>query len=379
MTAGHLRRVIRQLGLIQIDSVNVLLPAHYQVPFSRLGPYRRSLLDDLVYRRREFAEQWAHEASIVPVDAVPLLRRRYESHDRRQRALAAFMAKHTEYAVRVLDHVRTRGPITASELPEPNGERGKRGDWWGWTLAKATLEGHFASGALAIAGRRTAGFARLYDLAERVLPDEHHRREVSREEAMRELLRRAARALGVATAQDLADYYRTPIRLSREHIAELVASGELRAVRVEGWTVPAYLDPEARVPRKIDAAALISPFDPVVWCRPRALRLFDFDYRIEVYVPRPQRRWGYYVLPFLLGDTLVARVDLKADRAAGRLDVLSAHVERDAEPAAVAPALAAELRTMANWLGLETIRVARRGKLARQLAAEVMARRRSAR
>ncbi|HJU64757.1 MAG TPA: crosslink repair DNA glycosylase YcaQ family protein [Gemmatimonadaceae bacterium] len=375
MTAQHLRRTIRQLGLIQIDSVNVLLPAHYQVPFSRLGPYRRSLLDDLVYRRREFTEQWAHEASIVSVDAVPLLRRRYETHDRRLRALAAFMQKHADYAGRVLDDIRSRGPITASDLPEPNGERGRRGDWWGWTIAKATLEGHFASGTLAIAQRRVAGFARVYDLAERVVPDEHRRREVSRDEALRELLRRAARSLGVATAHDLADYYRIPIRIARTHIAELVETGELTQLQVEGWRDAAYLHPQASCPKRIEAAALLSPFDPVVWFRPRVLRLFGFDYRIEVYVPRPQRRWGYYVLPFLLDDRLVARVDLKADRGSGKLQVQAAHIEPGVSPALVAPPLAAELGTMARWLELDSVAVVRRGNVARQLAAEVRARR----
>jgi len=369
VNARHLRRMIDTIGLIQIDSVNVLLPAHYQVPFSRLGPYDRALLDDLVYRRRELTEQWAHEACIIPTECWPLLRHRMTGDERRLRALSRFMQEHAEYATRVLDEVRARGPVAASEVLEPDGTRGRGGDWWGWTLAKATLEGHFAFGRLAVAGRRAAGFARTYDLAERVLPPQHYGRELPRAEAALELLRRAARATGVGTAADLADYYRTPIRETRLVLAELVDAGELRAVRVEGWREPAYLYAEARLPRRIDAAALLSPFDPVVWYRPRAERLFGFDYRIEIYVPKTQRRWGYYVLPFLLGDSLAARVDLKADRAGRRLVVAAAHLEPGGDADAVAHALAAELRLMAGWLGLDTVAVGRRGDLAWALAA----------
>jgi hypothetical protein len=371
VTERHLRRTIKQIGLLQIDSVSVLLPAHYQVPFSRLGAYDLRRLDDLIYRRREFTEQWAHEASIVPVESWPLLRHLMEPHERRMRALAAFMEREAEYVRRILDEIRARGPLTAAELPEPDGSRGRGGGWWGWTTAKAALEGHFARGALAIAHRRSAGFARAYDLAERVLPPQHHGRALPRAEAQRELLRLAARAVGVGTASDLTDYYRMPPRDARARIAELVAAGELREVRVEGWREAAYLHPRARLPRRIAASALLSPFDPVVWYRPRAARLFDFDYRIEIYVPKEKRRWGYYVLPFLLGERLVARVDLKADRATGRLLALAAHGEPHAAPDLVVPALTAELRTMADWLGLDEVAVSRRGDLARALAAAV--------
>jgi uncharacterized protein YcaQ len=371
VTAAHVRRVIRQVGLLQIDSVSVLLPAHYQVPFSRLGSYDRARLDALIYRDREFTEQWAHEASILPVEHWPLIRHHLGPHERRWGALAKFMEQNADYAQRVLEDVRARGPVVAGEIAEPDGTRGKGGGWWGWTQAKIALEGHFARGTIAIAERRAAGFARAYDLAERVVPNEHHSRRLSREEAQRELVRLAARANGVATARDLADYYRMAPREARQRMAELVAAGELREVRVEGWREPAFLYPGARVPRRIDAAALLSPFDPVIWFRPRAERLFGFDYRIEIYVPREKRKYGYYVLPFLLGDRLVGRVDLKADRAAGSLLVLGAFVEHHAEPGEVAPALARELRTMADWLGLDDVSVARRGTLARALAAAV--------
>lgn len=371
VNAGHLRRLMRQIGLIQIDSVNVLLPAHYQVPFSRLGAYDRAVLDDLIYRKRELTEQWAHEASILPVEHWPLIRFHLGPHERRWRALAKFMDEHAEYATRVLDEVRSRGPVVAGEIDEPDGTRARGGGWWGWTMAKATLEGHFSRGTIAIAERRTAGFARAYDLAERVVPNEHRGRTLTREEAQRELIRLAARATGVATASDLADYYRMAPREARQRVAELTAAGELREVRVEGWREPAFLHPDARAPRTIQAAALLSPFDPVVWCRPRAERLFGFDYRIEIYVPREKRKYGYYVLPFLLGDRLVGRVDLKADRADGTLRVLGAYVEPHTKADTVAGPLAAELRTMASWLDLQDVSIARRGSLARPLAAEL--------
>ena len=223
-----------------------------------------------------------------------------------------------------------------------------------------------AAGCAALNRGKTA---RAYDLAERIVPSEHHMRTLSREDAQRELIRIAARATGIATAADLADYYRMAPREARQRVVELASAGELRQVRVEGWREPAFLAPDARVPRAIGASALLSPFDPVIWYRPRAERLFDFDFRIEMYVPREKRKYGYYVLPFLLGERIVGRADLKADRAAGCLRVLGSYVEEHASPDAVAPALAAELRAMAAWLGLDDVAVARRGPLARPLAA----------
>ena len=369
---AHVRRTVRQLGLLQLDYVNVLGPAHYQVLFSRLGPYDRGLLDELVYRRREFTEQWAHEASVLPMESWSLLRHRMETFRLRPHGFETFLEQHPDYASQVIEEIRARGPLAASDLAGPVGAaRRIPGAWFG-TVPRATLEAHFARGRLAVAGRRP-NFVREFDLAERIIPPEQHARRVRRDEAERELLRLAARAHGVGTASDLADYYRTPMREARPRLAELVERGDLRPVRVESWTDTAYLHIEASRPRRISAATLLSPFDPVIWNRPRVARLFGFDYRVEIFVPRAKRRWGYYVLPFLMGDRLVARIDLKADRPACRLRVLSAHLEPEEHPAKVARALATELRRLATWSRLETVVVGRRGNLARALAAAVRA------
>jgi len=369
VTGRHLARVIQRLGLIQLDFVNVLVPAHYQVLFSRLGPYRRDLLHDTVYRRGLFTEQWAHEASIVPMDAWPLLRHRRETHRVRPWGFERFLAGDPGYVRRVLAAVRRRGALTAADLPPPTGvARRLQGDAWVGTVPRATLEALFGRGTLAVADRRP-NFARVYDLAQRVIAPAQWGRREDREDAQRELLRRAARAQGVATATDLADYFRMSPREARPRIAELVEEGTFEEVRVAGWREPAYLTVGRRTPRAVAARALLSPFDPVIWHRPRAERLFSFDYRLEIYTPGQRRRWGYYVLPFLLGDRIVARVDLKADRTAGHLLVPAAYRERHADPGIIVPALTAELRTLARWLGLPEIAVGRRGDLARALAA----------
>src|SRR5262245_43420279 len=374
VNAGHIRGAIRRLGLVQIDYVNVLTPAHYQVLFSRLGSYKKSLFDDLVYRRREFTEQWAHERSILPVESWPLLRHRMETHRVRPWGFEKFLERQSSYVARALEEIRARGPLSAEDLPEPHDAPVRMSDKWGWgmNLKSQVLEAHFGFGRLAVV-ERLPNFARVYDLAERVIPAEHHGRKVEREEAQRELLRLAARSHGISTAGDLADYYRMRIGEARRRIVELVGAGELREARVEGWREPAYLHPDARIARRIEASALLSPFDPVVWNRTRAARLFGFDYRIEIFTPQEKRRWGYYVLPFLLGERLVARVDLKADRAARRLLTLAAYIEAGADPGAVAHALAAELWTMARWLGLDSVYVERRNGFARPLEAAVRA------
>ncbi|MFN7993365.1 MAG: crosslink repair DNA glycosylase YcaQ family protein [Bryobacteraceae bacterium] len=365
--ARDLASVIRRLGLIQIDYVNVLVPAHYQVPFSRLGPYDRSAFDDLVYRTRQFTEQWAHEASIVPVDTWPLLRHRMERHRPRPWGFEEFLDANPGYADWVLQEVRARGPLVANELQYGEIPAQRIPGAWYSSVSRATLETHFGRGILAVANRRP-DFARIYDLTERVLPAEHHGRQIGHEEAQRTLLGQAGKALGIATEDDLADYYRMPIKEARPRIVELVEEGILRPVKVEGWRAAAYLHCDAALPRSIVAASLLSPFDPVVWYRRRAARLFDFEYRIEIFVPQPQRRWGYYVLPFLLGDHLVARVDLKADRGAKRLLVPAAYIEDGFDAGYVAEALAKELRIMAGWLGLDSVSVGKRAGFGRVLA-----------
>ncbi|MGB5103323.1 MAG: crosslink repair DNA glycosylase YcaQ family protein [Steroidobacteraceae bacterium] len=354
-------RVARALGLLQIDSVNVLVRAHYLPLYSRLGPYAHELLDQSAYagRRRRLFEYWGHEASLIPVETQPLLRWRMERARRGVgvwRGVARFGREHPEACARVLDEVRARGPLGISDF---TGGRRRKGGWWGWSEGKVALEWLFWAGEVSTHSRRR--FERVYDLTERVLPRavvEAATPEPA--EAQRGLLGVASRALGIATERDLRDYFRLPVADAKARIRELVEAGELLPVAVEGWRQPAYLDPAARLARRVEARALLSPFDSLVWERDRTERLFDFHYRLEIYTPVHKRRHGYYVLPFLLGDRLVARVDLKADRARGALRVLRAHCEDGAVPAEVAGPLREELRLLADWLALERVATSRR-------------------
>lgn len=367
VTAREIAATIRRLGLVQIDCVNVVIPAHYQVLYSRLGPHPRELFDRVVWGSGAFTEQWAHEASIIPVETWPLLRHRMHLGRFRGWPMWRVSRAHPEYGAWVLEQVRERGPLAADHLPGPEGvDRRLPGAWVG-TVPRAILEAHFIEGSLAVTERR-GDFSRVFDVAERRIPGEHHARSVDRHEAERELLRIAARAHAVATAKDLADYFRMKVGEARPRIAELVEAGDVVPIEVEGWRETAYLHRKAAIPKGIGAAALLSPFDPVVWTRPRAARLFGFDYRVEIFVPPQKREHGFYVLPFLLGDRLAARVDLKTDRAARRLRVLGAWIEGWAKPEEVAPALAAELRTMAGWLGMDGVAAGRRGNLAAELS-----------
>ena len=370
--AAEVGATIRRLGLLQLDFVNVLVPAHHLVLFSRLGPHDRSLLDEVVYRRREFTEAWAHEASIVPVESFPLLHHRRASHRVRPYGFEAFLAREARYAARVLEQVRARGPLTAAELDEPRAMPPELRHAWFRSAARAVLEAHFGRGLLAVHERRP-NFQRAFDLVERLIPAEHLGPAPERAEAQRALLEIAARAHGLGTAADLADYHRMPVAEARPRLAELVERGALRQVEVEGWREAAFLHAGAGDPRPIEAAALLAPFDPVVWYRPRAARLFGFDSRFEIFVPPEERRWGKYVLPFLLGDALVARVDVEADRPRGRLSVGGAWAEPAMPPEAVAAPLAAELSTLAGWLGLAEVAVGRRGSLSRSLAVALRA------
>ena len=369
--AGHVKRAIDRLGLLQIDSVNVLTRAHYLPLFSRLGNYDSSHLDRIAWGRksqRGLFEFWAHEASLLPLGTHPLFRWRMQrardnAGDGKDK-LHRFRQEKARYIDEVLREIADRGPLAASELSNA-GER--RGAWWGWNDGKLAVEWLFFAGLVTTATRRGA-FERVYDLTERVLPAHIQSLPTpSAEEAQRELLRLSARALGIATEFDLRDYFRLGVAETKLRLAELVEAGDLLAVGVEGWKRPAYLDPAARQPRHVEARSLLAPFDPLIWERDRTHRIFDFFYRIGIYTPVAKRTHGYYVLPFLLGDRLVARVDLKADRADGRLLVHAAHLEPGQQALQVAGPLREELRLMADWLGLESVSLPRAGALAKAM------------
>jgi uncharacterized protein len=366
----QLRRTVDRLGVVQIDSVNVLSRSHYVPYFSRLGPYPRTTLDALSNQRHDLFEYWAHEASFLPVRLHPHLRWRMAAAEQHAWGnMVRLQRERPGYVAEVLDRVRQGGPLRAGQLVEPRPDR--PGSMWNWHAGKVALEWLFFTGALT-ARARTAGFERVYDLTERVLPSAVVQAPTpDRADAVRELVRTAARALGVATETDLRDYFRLPVADVPPAIAELVENGELVPVQVDGWSRPAWLDPAARRPRWIRARALLTPFDSLVWERPRVERLFDFRYRIEIYTPAAKRVHGYYVLPFLLGDRLVGRVDLKADRQAGVLRVQAAYAEAGVDTAEVAAGLAAELRLMADWMELEDVAVTGAGDLGPALAVAV--------
>ncbi|WP_162831651.1 winged helix-turn-helix domain-containing protein [Amycolatopsis thermalba] len=367
-TRRHLKRVLSRLQLIQLDSVNVAVRAHYAPLFARLGAYDPALIDDAAWthssrKPRMLVETWAHEASLIPVEDWPLLRsgakrpgwwRHYQRLADRSPSLVED----------VLAVVKELGPIGAGGIErELEGESTRRpGSWWERSEVKKICELLFGLGQLTTGTRR--GFERLYDLTERVVPAEILARRVSPEQGARELISRAATALGVATEPDLRDYYRLGPETSRQAVAGLVEEGVLEQVEVRGWRGPTYRLAGARMPRKVVGRALLCPFDPLIWERARTERLFGFRYRIEIYVPEPKRVYGYYVFPFLLDGELVARVDLKADREAGVLRVPGAFAEPGADVPRVAAELALELRLMASWLGLNGFVVGERGDLA---------------
>ncbi len=362
----QLRRVTDRLAVVQIDSVNVLSRSHYLPAFSRLGAYRRPVLDAFTARRSELFEYWAHEASYLPVRLHPHLRwRMAAAEEHAWGSMVRIQRERPGYVAEVLDRVREAGPTKASDLAEPRPDR--PGTMWNWHAGKVALEWLFYTGVLT-ARARTTSFERVYDLTERVLPAAVLQAPTPEPaDAVRELVRTAARALGVATERDLRDYFRLRPASARAAVAELADAGELLPVEVDGWGAPAWLDPAARRPRWIRARALLSPFDSLVWERPRVERIFGFRYRLEIYTPAEQRVHGYYVLPFLLGDRLVARVDLKADRRAGVLRAQATHAEAGIDRDEVAVALAAELRLMAAWLALDDVAVAEHGDLAADL------------
>jgi uncharacterized protein len=369
-TMRTLQRALERTGVLQVDSVNVLLRAHYVPLYSRMGPYDVDLLRRAAEQRpRRIVEYWAHVQAYMPVELWPVMQHRMEDY-RTKRGKWGFVAENDLLEKSLLSEIAERGAATARDAASwvGDGVPRQKDNWgWNWSETRRMLDYLYTSGQLAIAGRNSQ-FEIRYDLPERVIPPAVLAQPVpSRAEAARELVRRAARSHGVATVQDLRDYYRMGVADTATAVAELVEDGELVPVAVEGWKRPAYLHRDARLPRTVGARALLSPFDPVVWERARTEALFDFRYRIEIYVPAEKRVHGYYVLPFLLGDRIVARVDLKADRqfdgGAGRLVVKAAYAEPGAPPE-TPDELAAELRRLADWLGLASVTVEPRGDLA---------------
>jgi uncharacterized protein YcaQ len=383
---AHVRKLASRLHAIQIDSVNVLARAHYVPAFARLGPYPTASLDALAYRKRELFEYWGHAACLLPVALYPLVRYRMHAEETQE----YMRTERGAYTASVYAEVAERGPIAAGELSNP----GKRsGNWWGWGDGKAAIEYLYNAGLVAIAGRR--GFERLYDVAERVIP----RKALDApapppEESMKQLICLGAKACGVGTLGDITGYLyvdgwrdrlprephwewpkgvtnRRSKPIAKRLVSELVEEGRLLTAAVDVWKEPAYVLPGVRVPRAVEARALVTPFDSLVWERSRMERLFGMKYTIEIYTPEPKRVYGYYVFPFLLGDTLVARCDLKADRQRRVLMVQSAFLEPGQDARLVVAELADELRQMRSWLALDRIEVADRGDLAAKLRRSV--------
>ncbi|UVO11424.1 winged helix DNA-binding domain-containing protein [Mycobacterium sp. SVM_VP21] len=380
VTRAHLKRLISRIQVLQLDSVSVAVRAHYAPVFSRLGPYDRTVLDRAAWSHsarspRLLVEYWAHEAALMAVEDWPLLRWRMRQWPH-GRWGSAIVRANPQLVIDVTAAIGELGPSTAGEIEEhlastwsASGRAGK-GPWWNRSDTKWVAEALFASGELTTATR--VGFARHYDLVENVLPPQVLAVEVDDDEAIRELVRRAAGALGVATEADLRDYFRLSAAQVKPAIAKLVAAGELEPVAVDGWDAAAYLRAGQSIPRTDRGTALLCPFDPLIFFRPRVQRLFDFFYRIEIYTPAPKRQYGYYVWPFLLDGELVGRVDLKADRQQGALHVVGAFAEEGQSRERVAEALATELWSMASWLGLSQVRVGERGDLVAELRRRVL-------
>ncbi|MET8654749.1 winged helix-turn-helix domain-containing protein [Nocardia aurea] len=362
--------VLARTQVLQLDSVSAVVRAHYAPIFARIGAYDRALLDEAAWsdsarRPRQLVEYWAHEAALLPVEDWPLFRWRMAQYrNGRWGSARTVVERNPTLGKDILDVVADVGPSTASEverhleLDKPK----RKGSWWNLSDTKLICEQLFAAGELSVPKR--VGFARHYDLTERVVPPEIAAREIPEPDAVRELVLRAATAHGIGTESDLRDYYRLQRSQTLPAIAELVAEGELEPVEVAGWDKPAYLRAGAATPRRIEGAALLCPFDPLVFCRPRIERIFDFHYRIEIYTPEHKRVHGYYVFPFLLDGELVGRVDLRAERAKGRLLVPGAFAEPGHGTAETAAALRDSLREMADWLELDDIVFGERGDLA---------------
>jgi uncharacterized protein len=372
-TKRHLHRVIGRTGVLQLDSVNIVARPQYVVPFSRIGKYAQDLLDEVAYHDRAWFEYWGHAASLIPVERYPLFRPRMEAQREHLHAprssgkwdqrIHEYVKRERPYMDAVLAEIRDRGALSAGQLTDAG--KSRAGVMWGWSRGKQAIEMLFRTGE--VAALRRPSFERVYDLPERVIPHDLLSAPIpDSDDAERELVRLAMQSLGVATVRDIADYYRAKVAPTKRHAEELADAGVLKRVTVEGWTEPAYLSNGSRVPKTVDRPALVTPFDPMVWNRDRAIRLFGFAYNIEIYVPAPKRVYGYYVFPFINGDHFAGRVDLKADRKASTLRVLGAWREPHATPDDAA-ALKAHLRDFADFLGLEEVHVSRRGNLASAL------------
>lgn len=356
----HFRKVVDRVGLIQIDSVNYFSRAHFMPFFSRLGPYDRDQLDAWLWRSGEIFEYWGHEASLIPVGHHSLFRWQMD-RGANWNAMTRLQDEAPDFIDDVYAQVVERGPLQTRDL-EDTGTRPGR-EMWNWNTGKLALEILFIEGRVTTA-YRPSNFVRMYDLPERVIDTRHlEAPDISTEHAQAELLMAAAKSMGVATADDLGDYYRIRMPATRPLVAQLAEQGRLLEVEVEGWDKPAFLHPEATLPRSATGTALLSPFDNLVWYRPRMERIWDFHYRIEIYVPEPKRVYGYYVLPFLMNGDLVGRVDLKTDRQESTLRVKGAFGEPGADLKAVASALGPELEAVAKWLDMSEIAIEKNGDL----------------
>jgi uncharacterized protein YcaQ len=350
------------MQVLQLDSVNVCVRSHYMPLFSRLGTYRSELIDEMAYQGLEYFEYWGHVASLVPMEMYSLFEFRRD-RDWLWGSLKKVLKSQPGLPDDIEARVRREGPVRTGDLEAPGG---RTGAWWGYSETKHVLEHLFGKGRLVTAYRHH--FTRYYDTPEKVLPASvFDQQQHTTDSSYRALILSGAGAAGVGTAEDILDWWRLNKPTGRPILATMVGEGLLTEVRVEGWDKPAYMLPGTRVPRAVDARALLTPFDPVVWNRDRALRLFDFHYRIEIYVPEPQRQFGYYVYPFLLGDTIVGRVDLKADRKAGSLIAQASWFEEGQDPKVVGPALSESLKEMATWLGMAEVVVKPKGNLAEHL------------
>jgi uncharacterized protein len=369
-TWPKMQAMIEKLHLLQIDSVNVLVRSHYLPLYARLGHYDVSALDARCFTqsKRHFFECWAHEASLVPLDLHPLMRWRMDrarAGNGTYKSMNQYGLENKPFLKATLEHIQRNGPIRSSEVP---GGGKSDGGWWGWSNGKMALETLFDQGLITAATRQ--GFERIYDLPERVLPSVILNRPTpSERDSFRVLIEKSAEALGIATEFDLRDYFRLPVAEARQATLDAIESGVLLPITVEGWAKQAYVHRDAKIPRKAGATALLSPFDPIVWDRDRAERLFNFHYRIELYTPAPKRKFGYYVLPFMTGETLGGRLCLKSDRESGTLLVNRSHVEADVNPNEIAPVIAKELQLMSQWLGLGKVKIARTGNFAKALSA----------